>query len=164
MSLSVWLPGLVFFLEGLCPGGSLSRGSLSGAMSLSRGVPDRDPLYGEELAVHILLECILITDVHSSINCRCNNVLGGVGDGWVYLRPVGTRHVFPHVGDLSSAHRHRCRVVFLQFVKCHSFKALLSRLSNIRSDSYTVLKWVIHLISVFRNVYIYMVVTRKTFA
>ena len=53
---------------GLCPGGSLSRGvSVQGVSirgSLCRGgLPDRpprDPLYGLEGAVRILLECFLV--------------------------------------------------------------------------------------------------------
>ena len=44
-------------LSGLCPGGSLSGGSVSGR-----------PAYGNEWAVHILLECILVY--------HCLNVTG----------------------------------------------------------------------------------------
>ena len=67
------------FLGGLCPGWSLSRGSLSRGVSVQvevsvqgwvsvQGVsvremsgksPDRDPPYGEERAVRILLEYCL---------------------------------------------------------------------------------------------------------
>ena len=51
--------------KGLCPGGSLSGGSLSGGLcpgrvSLSRGSLLGRPPYGNERAVRILLECILI--------------------------------------------------------------------------------------------------------
>ena len=67
-------------------GGSLSRGwgeglclegSLSGGVSLRcRQRPDRDPppLYGNERAVRILLECILVeiaTVMQNNSNCSC---------------------------------------------------------------------------------------------
>ena len=42
--------------EGLCPGGSLSMGSLSGRP------PRQRPMYGEVRAVHILLEFFLVSD------------------------------------------------------------------------------------------------------
>ena len=57
--------------EGICPGGYLSRGSLSGGalclggVSVQGGLCQGDPLdrppYGKERAVRILLECILVT-------------------------------------------------------------------------------------------------------
>ena len=61
MSLPVWLPGPMFLLEGLCLWCHVPP----------RGVfvlcpPDRDPTYGEERAVRILLECFLVTNV-----CLC---------------------------------------------------------------------------------------------
>ena len=47
-------------VQGLCPGESLSRGSLFGGC-LSRGVSFMEiPLYGNERAIRILLECILV--------------------------------------------------------------------------------------------------------
>ena len=56
MSLPVWLP------RGLCPGGSASKGSLSGRGAfpggLCQGDPPETPLYGKEWVVCILLECI----------------------------------------------------------------------------------------------------------
>ena len=60
-------------MGGLCPGGSLSGGLCSGSSlfrgSLSRGIsvretPRQRSLYGEERAVHILLECILVFILH----------------------------------------------------------------------------------------------------
>ena len=51
MSLPVWLPGPMFL-----PGGSLSWG-----VSLTQTSLDRDPLYSEDQAVHILLECIIFS-------------------------------------------------------------------------------------------------------
>ena len=46
---------------GLCPGGSLPRGSLSRrGQSLSRGVSSRETPPSNEWAVRILLECILV--------------------------------------------------------------------------------------------------------
>ena len=72
MSLPVWLPGPMFLLEGLClwshvpSGGSLSLVPCSfWGVSVLRP-PDRDPTYGEERAVRILLECFLVTNV-----CLC---------------------------------------------------------------------------------------------
>ena len=72
-------------LGGLCPGRSLSGGSLSSwvfvlGVSVQGGLqekrvrhPDRDPQYGSEWVVRILLECILVasyfyvpTRMHSS--------------------------------------------------------------------------------------------------
>ena len=42
-------------------GESLSRGfSVQGVSVRETLPPDRDPLYGEEQAVHILLECFLV--------------------------------------------------------------------------------------------------------
>ena len=46
---------------GLCPGGSLFRGSLSRGFTVL--CPERPP-YGNVRAVHILLECILVTAVN----------------------------------------------------------------------------------------------------
>ena len=77
MSYPVWLPGLMFLLGGLCPGGLCPRGvsvqegsqsrgvSVQGVSvwgSLSEGSPPRTetPLYGEEWAVCILLECFSV--------------------------------------------------------------------------------------------------------
>ena len=46
---------------GLCPGGSLSGGALSRGWALSGGsLSWRPPPYGNERAVRILLECILV--------------------------------------------------------------------------------------------------------
>ena len=90
MSLPVWLPGPCSFCGslslvpcsfegslssgGLCPGEisvqrgvsvwgvSLSRVSLYRGISVRSGKsPDRDPPYGEEWVVRILLECILVS-------------------------------------------------------------------------------------------------------
>ena len=65
MSLPVWLPGAMFL-----PGGLWSNVSIKGSLGVLclggvvREKPpppeDRDPPYGEERAVHILLECILV--------------------------------------------------------------------------------------------------------
>ena len=79
LSLPVWLPGPVVFLargslglvlcsfQGVSVWGSLSRGSLSGTVSIHRGISvretplDRDPPpHVEERTVRILLECCLV--------------------------------------------------------------------------------------------------------
>ena len=65
------MPGPMFLLGGLCPEAGLCPGvvSVQGGLcpggSLSRGLPDSDPLdkdppYGEGRAVRILLECFLV--------------------------------------------------------------------------------------------------------
>ena len=52
-------------MGGLCPGGGLCQGvSLSG-----RGLCHGDPTYGNEQAVRILLECILIVQIFFVENC-----------------------------------------------------------------------------------------------
>ena len=61
----VFVQGVLYVQRCLCPGGSLSGGVLCPGGLLSRGFcqrdpPDRDPLYGEELAARVLLECFLV--------------------------------------------------------------------------------------------------------
>ena len=75
--------------RGLCKGGSLSRevsdqgGFLSGGVSVQAGVSvrgglcqgdslDRDPPYGNERAVRILLECILVDNILSFSEQLCS--------------------------------------------------------------------------------------------
>ena len=90
MSLSVWLPGPMFLLgvfvlgplfvqevsvKGFQSGECLSGGvsvweyvqgvSVHGWVSLTE-TSDRDPLYDEELAVRILLECFLVANALKS--------------------------------------------------------------------------------------------------
>ena len=50
----------------LCPGGSLSRGSLSRGLCLGSLLGRPSP-YGNEQAVYILLECILVTTQISNL-------------------------------------------------------------------------------------------------
>ena len=74
MSLPVWLPSPMFLLGeslsrggGLCPEECLSRGGLCPG-GLPDRPSDRDPPYGQERAVRILLECFLMTyDTHYSL-------------------------------------------------------------------------------------------------
>ena len=59
MSLPVWFRVLSWgSLSGVSIWGSLSEGVFFVCFSVLGG-PDRDPLYGEERALRILLECIL---------------------------------------------------------------------------------------------------------
>ena len=51
---------------GLCSGGFLSEGDLCPGGLLGRP-PDRDPPYGNEQAVRILLECILVMNETNGI-------------------------------------------------------------------------------------------------
>ena len=84
VSLPVWLPGPMFGLWGSLSRGvsvqegvSVQGGSLSRVVSV-QGVlcpgrlppPDRDSLYGEERAVRILLECILVFILYSIYPCH----------------------------------------------------------------------------------------------
>ena len=66
---------------GLCPRGCLSKigslsrgvsvlGSLCLGVSVQGGLCHRDPLYSNEQAVHILLECILVCSSCRMINVR----------------------------------------------------------------------------------------------
>ena len=55
-------PGGVFVQECLCPGGLYPGGSMSRRISVRRVLCHIDPSYGNERAVRILLECILVFD------------------------------------------------------------------------------------------------------
>ena len=60
-------------LGGLCPGGSLSRGSLSrwvsvGGRSVQGGSLSGIPPYGNERAVRIIMECILVHDANQLVS------------------------------------------------------------------------------------------------
>ena len=79
MSLPVWLPGPMFLLgvwtETPTPWTKTPPGQ--------RPFLDRDPLYSKERAVHILLECILVTNCKGRICFHKGlSVHGGVGYLW----------------------------------------------------------------------------------
>ena len=94
VSVSVWgslsgglCPG------GLCPGSSLSRGSLSrGGLYLgvsvqggflSRGSLSGKPPYGNERAVRILLECILVSKFLSILNSKHHKIFLQSSNYWM---------------------------------------------------------------------------------
>ena len=75
------LPRRVSVQEGLCPGGSLPRrGSVQGGLYAGRSLPrgisvqgdpqTETPLYGNEWAVYILLEYILVSNIYVTASGR----------------------------------------------------------------------------------------------